>query len=309
MRKRAVNCIRFTLPVNDPAEVAILKDHGADELYCGYLDADWRKKYGGDAVISRRQGAANLSDPGALRETAAEARRCGLPLHLTLNGRVTGDETAHLVRIAEMWAGFGGGGIILQDPALPALIARLKPMTITVSLLAVTVNSFGAAFWKGLGADRIVLPRFLTLPEMKAVASSAPDMIFEAMVMGDMCPFADGFCRSVHAETHAPAGPDAAPSCVRETFNPSGRAYHLCMEYGAPVPDPCAACRLKDLKESGVAVGKVGGRGLPLEKRLGWLDFLCLARAGERGGDLPRRYRETFGHECRCYYPKEGHEG
>lgn len=294
------------MPVNDPAEVEVLKEHGADELYCGYLDADWRRKYGGDAVISRRQGAANLSDPGALKETAEEARRSGMPAHLTLNGRVTGGETAQLVRIAEMWAAFGGSGIILQDPALPALLAHLKPMLITVSLLAVTVNSFGAAFWKRLGADRIVLPRFLTLPEMKAVASSAPDMVFEAMVMGDLCPFADGFCRSVHAETHAPAGPEASPKAVRETCNTSGQAYHLCMEYGPPVPDPCAACRLKDLKESGVAVGKVGGRGLPLEVRLRWLDHLCLARRDAYGEDLPRRYRETFGHECRCYYPKEG---
>ena len=78
------------------------------------------------------------------------------------------------------------------------------------------------------------------------------------------------------------------------------------MEYGLPAPDPCAACRLKDLGESGVAVGKVGGRGLPLEVRLRWLDHLRLARSEACGTDLPRRYRETFGHECRCYYPQKG---
>ncbi len=178
-------------------------------------------------------------------------------------------------------------------------------MLFTASLLTVTVNSRGAAFWKRLGADRIVLPRFLTLPEMKAIAHSAPGVDFEAMVMGDLCPFADGFCRSVHAETHAPAGRDAVPAAVMETCNPSGQAYHLCMEYGPPVPDPCAACRLGELAESGISIGKIGGRGLPADIRLRWLDLMCLARSSGDGADLPRHYRELFGHSCRCYYPRE----
>ena len=238
-----MNCIRFTLPVNDPSEVEILRDHGADELYCGYLDADWRRKYGGDAVISRRQGAANLSDPGALRETAAEARRSGMTAHLTLNGRVTGGETAQLVRIAEMWAAFGGGGIILQDPALPALLAHVKPMLITVSLLAVTVNKCGVAFWKRLGADRIVLPRFLSLAEMKAVTSSAPDMVFEAMVMGDLCPLRTG---SADRCTPRPTHRQGRKRCRRLSGRPAippGRLTISAWNTGCPrrIPAPPAA--------------------------------------------------------------------
>ena len=46
----------------------LLKAHGADELYCGYMDGAWRQLYGGDATISRRQGRANIASPEALAE-------------------------------------------------------------------------------------------------------------------------------------------------------------------------------------------------------------------------------------------------
>lgn len=295
--------MRFTLPVQEACEVSVLKTHGADELYCGYLDDAWRRNYSGDAVISRRQGRANLSSPQALEALAREARRCGVPVHLALNGRVTRDQIPLLQQIAETWASVGGTGIILQDPELLRILRPAVSLTWTVSLLAVTVNRGGAAFWRGLGADRLVLPRFLSPAEMKAVTSSAPDLLFEAMVMGDHCPFIDGFCRSVHAESFQPAPPEAPFSAVLETCHTDGHAYHLCGDLCSPVPDPCAACRLAELASCGISFGKLGGRGLPLSVRLQWLDFLQRAAAASVSS-LPAAYRKTFGHECHCYYPE-----
>ena len=299
--------MRFTLPVLDACEVSELKKHGADELYCGVMDRAWREKYGGDASISRRQGAANLSSLRSLKELAEEAKQQQLPVHLTLNARVTGDQIPDLVQIAEDWAGMGGDGIIVQDPGLLLRLREIRPMTLTVSLLAVTVNRYGAAFWRDLGADRIVFPRFLRFAEMRRIAKAVPELCYEAMVMGDLCPFADGYCRSVHAESCVPAEPGKNSAGERETWHPSGCAYHLCREYGEPAEDPCAACMLAEMERCGVGIGKIGGRGLPLEIRLKWLDFL--KGAGEGGSALPVRYREVFGHPCRCYYGRESTGG
>ena len=304
-----MNSVRFTLPVLSADEVPVLKAHGADELYCGYQDEAWRRKFGGDAVISRRQGAANLETPEALYRLSAEAKRHGLPVDLALNARVTGETLPDLKRIARFWAEIGGSGIILQDPGLLSALRELKNLRFTVSLLAVTVNRHGAAFWRSLGADRIVLPRFLRPEEMGAIAKAEPGPEYEAMVMGDLCPFMDGFCRSVHARGGIPAGEGELPVRAEKTWNTSGRAHHLCLEYQSPVPDPCAACRLEELSARGVAVGKVGGRGLPLETRLRWLDFLVRARSGAGEEHIRERYPEVFGHGCRCYYPPAGQAG
>ena len=304
-RKYGVNCVRFTLPVQDASEVAVLKAHGADELYCGYLDSAWRQLYGGDATISRRQGRANIASPEALAELVQEARLRCVPVHLALNARVTGEQLPRLVRIAERWAALGGDGIILQDPELLRRLKDLKPLIFTASLLAVTVNCCGAAFWQALGADRIVLPRFLSFSDMEAVHRAAPGITCEAMVMGDRCPFVDGFCRSVHAESFAPASPGEIPTAQMETCHTSGCAYHLCQDYFEPAADPCAACSLPQMEAAGVAIGKLGGRGLPLEIRLRWLDFLRFALACESPSRIAGRYQEVFGHGCACYYPGE----
>ena len=182
----------------------------------------------------------------------------GLTAHLTLNGRVSAPQLPELLRIAELWAQLGGRGVILRDPGLLMLLRERFDFFCTVSLLTVTVNPEGAAFWRDLGAQRLVLPRFLCPEEMAAVTAGAPELEYEAMVMGDRCPFVDGFCRSVHAESFAPAPPDLPVVGIRETCNPSGNAFHLCSDFCAPAQDPCAACRLGELERSGIAIGKLG---------------------------------------------------
>ena len=298
--------MRFAVPVNDAAEIPALAAAGADELYCGYQDAEWQARYGSHDSASRRQGRANLSAPEDLRAVADAARTYGLPVHLTLNGRVSAPQLPDLLRIAALWADCGGQGVILRDPGLLMLLRERFDFRYTASLLTVTVNPEGAAFWRDLGVQRLVLPRFLCPEEIAAVTAGAPELEYEAMVMGDRCPFVDGFCRSVHAVGYEPAPPGAEATAVRETCNPTGGAFHLCMDYCVPVPDPCAACRLDALERSGVSVGKLGGRGLPLELRLRWLTFL---RAAEALGDPEERqklYRQTFQHECNCYFAKRG---
>lgn len=52
-----------------------------------------------------------------------------------------------------------------------------------------------------------------------------------------------------------------------------------------------------------MTIGKLGGRGLPLETRLRWLHFLRLAEREKNTHDVHTAYREHFGHACCCYYP------
>ncbi len=298
--------MRYAVPVNEAGEIPMLAESGADELYCGYQDARWQALYGNHDSASRRQGRANIADPDALQSAAETARSRGLPLHLTLNGRVSEGQLPELLRIAELWARCGGDGVILRDPGLLMLLRERFDFQYTVSLLTVTVNPEGAAFWRDLGADRVVLPRFLRPEEIAAVTAGAPELEYEVMVMGDRCPLIDGFCRSVHAESFPPAPPEAEAVAVRETCNPSAEAFHLCGDLCAPAPDPCAACRMDELSRSGVTIGKLGGRGLPLTARLRWLSFLRTAEELDDNKARQWLYQKTFRHGCSCYLPERG---
>ncbi len=295
--------MRFAVPILEATEVGPLAEAGAAEFYCGYQDAAWTARFGDHDSASRRQGRANLSDPGALRELAAEARKNDRPISLALNGRVSAGQLDDCRRLAELWCQCGGTGIILRDPALLTLLRKEFPLRYTASLLAVTVNAAGAQLWRELGADRIVLPRFLSPEEMGAVAAGTPGPEYEAMVMGDRCLFIDGFCRSIHAVGRQRAVPGTEPQDVRYTWNPTGSSFHLCGEFCTPASDPCAACALAELESCGVTVGKLGGRGLPLETRLRWLRFLQLAEREKSAPVIRAAYRERFGHACCCYYP------
>ena len=293
--------MRFAVPVNDAAEIPALAEAGAGEFYCGYQDARWQSLFGSHDSASRRQGRANLADPDALRAVVAGARARGLPVSLTLNGRVTERQLPELARIAALWADCGGEGIILRDPGLLLMLRAQFDFHYTVSLLTVTVNADGAAFWRDLGAQRLVLPRFLRPAQIAAITAAVPDMEYEAMVMGDLCPFIDGFCRSVHAESFVSAPPRAQESSVRKSCNPSGSAFHLCEDYCAPALDPCAACRLGEMERIGVAVGKLGGRGTPPERRLQWLRFLRKAEMLDDPTACQLLYQRSFHHGCSCY--------
>ena len=80
----------------------------------------------------------------------------------------------------------------------------------------------------------------------------------------------------------------------------------MCADYCAPAPDPCAACRLGELERAGAAVGKLGGRGTPLEQRLRWLGFLRASEELDDPAEKQRLYRRTFHHGCSCYLDGEG---
>lgn len=194
-------------------------------------------------------------------------------MYLTVNSRYTGSQYPAILRLIDRWRSIGGGGIIVRDIWLLYLLKKAgagKKLKITASLLVPAFNHYAVEMLREYGVSRVVFPRCLSIGEMKAVCSKDSDMEFEAMIMGDKCRMIDGFCRSIHAESSL--------SCCNKTcfsqIDYSKGCVHLCMQYGAPQADPCAVCSLPQLESAGVFIGKTGGRGTPLIKRVEWLAFI-----------------------------------
>ena len=303
--------MRYSVPVNAPDEVAALAAAGADELYCGYLDAWWAERYGDHDSASRRQGRANLSTPEELESTVREARRYGLPIHLALNARYTEPQLDHLVELYERFGDWGGTGVILSDLGLLWRLSnnrrvRDRDLTITLSLLAVAQNTATLRAYQRLGVTRVVFPRFVSWLEAGSLLMGVPGMEASFMAFFDKCPLVDGYCRHRHGVSYLDresAQNDDAPPLY--TFDTTYRT-HACLGSSCTYlePYPCAACHMRRFERAGVGTAKIGGRGRPLEERLRALRFLRVAEAMESDEERRLSYQQTFDRSCACYYGK-----
>jgi len=330
--------MKFVAPVHSAAEVALLLEAGADELYCGYQDAEWRERYGDHDSISRRQGAANVGDAHAFELLVAEARRLGVPLYLTANGRYTEPQLDALKRLCFRFEELGGTGLQIFDLGLLARLAGHTQLRRCLSLLAVAQNVATLQIYQELGVDRVVFPRFLEPPQIADLLSALPGLEGEFMALYDKCRFIDGYCRFYHGTTYEDAlGSEelcqgqCLSSSAMTSDSCAGRdgsarqlsgfsqgqqvndiysfdttcQTHSCIQLLGPPKNffPCAACSLAAFEAAGATYAKLGGRGMPLEHRAGGLRFLRAAQQCSSNEERQELYRATFNADCNCYYP------
>jgi len=332
--------MRFVAPVHNAAEVAVLLEAGADELYCGYQDEAWRGRYGDHDSVSRRQGAANVGDEQTFEQLVAEARRLEAPLYLCVNGRYTEPQLDALERLCDRFEERGGTGLQVFDVGLLARLDGRTQLRRCLSLLAVTQNVATIAAYRALGVDRVVFPRFLGPAQIAELLAPFPGLEGEFMALFDRCPFIDGYCRFYHGTVYADAAGQAqftpaakggmrsgspmargsgagcdllgAASPVSPQDQSTGDIYrfdtcyqtHSCITLlGAPANFfPCAACALDDFEAAGARYAKLGGRGTPLEHRARGLRFLRAAQQCASDRERRELYRSVFDSDCNCYY-------
>ena len=301
---------------------------GAAELYCGVLTGEWLQRYGDGETISRRQGRlAHVAGMDELAQIARLSAAARCTVALTLNSRQASAGDPAVVRLAGLWEEMGGTAVMVADIGLLlALRQRKSKLQPHLSVLTGVFNSHSALFFAGLGVTRIVLPRELTIPEMRHLTAGAPSLEYEALVMYQKCRFIDGMC-GFHHGARLPSGvPAAFDYCqvagenmpVAWSCDPDyeGHACQLAWstDDGPIAPSTgddtaapyCAACQIADLQAAGVHFLKLAGRGYPAETIQRAVGFL--RRAATLQGDTPeirRLYAETFQGRCegrRCYY-------
>ncbi|MDR1664962.1 MAG: U32 family peptidase C-terminal domain-containing protein, partial [Clostridiales bacterium] len=93
-------------------------------------------------------------------------------------------------------AAAGADAFIISDPGVFCLAKETAPGTaVHVSTQANTTNSEAVKFWRGLGAERIILARECSLADIRRIRESVPDETeLEAFVHGAMCVAYSGRC-------------------------------------------------------------------------------------------------------------------
>ncbi|MAG58003.1 MAG: peptidase U32 [Planctomycetes bacterium] len=326
--------MKLVAPVSRHDEVEMLAAAGADELYCGVVPREWVDRFGTFGV--NRRLFSNLKDLETLARVIDTAHELGRSVSLTLNAQHYAEEmTGALVDLAGRHAELGGDAVIVSDPVVVQEVARqVREVRVHVSSLASCHNTETARFCKELGARRIILPRHVTLAEIREMSSAVPEIELEVFGLNEGCVYEEGACHSIHLPVRLGGaiceggyevqhvredGCDLTPG-ETEAFVVNERAYRDWVEHRfgcrlslTELPfGPCGLCALPFLAGCGVVAVKVVGRGAPTPRKVKSTALVAAIRdeVGRRSdADVKRLARAVRKRSnlCddgfMCYYP------
>ena len=257
---------------------------GADAVYLGL-----------DEGFNARARAANFP-LATLHETVARVHRAGARLHLTLNTLVFEDELQRAEEILRAVAASGVDALIVQDPAIALLAQAIcGELELHASTQMTICNADAARFAERLGITRVVVPRELSVAEIKRFRSeSAVDL--EVFVHGALCVSWSGQCLTSETWGGRSANRGQCAQSCRMPYElvVDGERRDLAdVRYLLSPKDLAGVRAVPELVAAGVAGLKIEGRqkgatyvGTAVAGYRRWVDAI------EAGGDLEPAERQ-----------------
>jgi len=162
--------LELLAPAGDRATLDAALAAGADAVYFGLT------------VLNARRRARNFTEQ-ELADAVCAAHERGARAYLTLNTDLSERELVTAARVLELARGSGCDGVLVRDPALLALRGEYPELSFHFSTQTSMASSADVEAAVRLGANRVVLARELSLPEI-AAASAVPGIETEVFVQG-----------------------------------------------------------------------------------------------------------------------------
>lgn len=230
--------------------------------------------FGGDAVyvggqeFSLRAYADNF-DLSTLAQGIRLAHQMGKKVYVTVNILAHNRHMQALPPFLEKLGELGADGLIISDPGVMKLAARIVPQVpVTVSTQANVSNYESAALFRDWGAKRIVLARELSLEEITDIKSRV-EVEIEVFVHGAMCVSYSGRCLLSYYMTGRSANQGACAHPCRYSYalqeeKRPGQFFPIEEDqhgtYILNSRDLCLLDYIPQLIEAGVDAFKVEGR-------------------------------------------------
>ncbi len=218
-------------------------ENGADAVYCGLQE------------FSARKGAKNftIDQLGRLRQWSFQNNK---KIYLTLNTILREEELPEILRTLALLEELEVDSIILQDPGLVRIIGSHFPgLTMHGSTQMAAHNSSALNTLKDLGLTRVVLPREMTLKEIKAQGEAVPELELEVFIHGAQCYGFSGMCLASGMMLGRSANRGECGQVCRTWFKKDKeRGYYLSST------DLWAGPNVLKLQEMGVSSLKIEGR-------------------------------------------------
>ena len=230
--------------------------------------------YGADAVylggkmFGLRAFANNFSIE-EIRQVADMAHGLGKKVYVTVNIFAHNEDLEKLPDYLRSLEAAGADALLISDLGVWSIARQVVPnMALHVSTQANTTNWAAVKAWEGLGAERVVLARELSFPEIKTIAEKT-DVELEAFVHGAMCISYSGRCWLSSYLTGRDGNRGACAQICRWEFgltekNRPGEVFDVEEDgrgtYVMNSKDLCLLPYLGELMKAGVCSFKIEGR-------------------------------------------------
>lgn len=269
--------------------------------------------------MSSFRQSANLDGIQAISQLVANAQ--GHDVFITLNaGLYSATQIDFLKDVLIQLKDIHVSGVILGDPHLAPIVRKVGLKAVASTIVGI-YNEDIARYCVDQGFQRLILPRDLTLEEIREITFAVPDMEYECFLMRNGCRYSDSNCLARHSDQYGAlcsfldrAKPiycgEAETSFVvhdEAVFNHIvfSQAFHK---------SACGVCAIWDLLQMGICAGKVVGRADGLDEILEDTillshNIMAASRCQSRKEYLenlkfPRRYDNMCYQGCNCYYPE-----
>ncbi|WP_333683023.1 ubiquinone anaerobic biosynthesis protein UbiU [Pontibaca methylaminivorans] len=171
-------------PAGTPAGLRTAVDAGADAVYCGFQNATNARNFPG----------LNFT-PAELEKSLAYAHERGAKVLLALNTFPPAGKFDLWREAADLGARLGVDAFIVADIGVADHVARSHPDTrLHLSVQAAASSPEAIRYYcREFGVKRVVLPRILTVPEIRDVAAEIPCEI-ETFIFGNHGLMVEGRC-------------------------------------------------------------------------------------------------------------------
>lgn len=204
---------------------------------------------------------------GEIAGMTKHAHSQGKKLYVAMNSLMKETELRLALEALHRLAAIGPDALILQDLGVLQLVRRYFPaLKVHASTLMTINHSLGARYFQGLGFERVVLARELSLEEIRTIHERG-GMALEIFVHGAMCFSYSGLCRfsSLHGGKSSLRGQCVQPCRRRYDWlgpgKSSGRGQSAKKGgYLFSMNDLCGIDSLAAIRDTGVVSLKIEGR-------------------------------------------------
>jgi putative protease len=182
--------------------------YGADAVYAGQPRYSLRvrnNEFSKEAVLAQ-----------GIEEAHALGKRFFLASNLAPHNNKVKTYLADLEPIVDM----GPDALIMSDPGLIMMVRERWPdLPIHLSVQSNVVNYAAVKFWQGIGLQRIILSRELSLHEVAEIRDLCPDIELEVFVHGALCIAYSGRCLLSGYLSHRDSNQGACTNTCRWKYN------------------------------------------------------------------------------------------
>ncbi|MDD7597622.1 MAG: U32 family peptidase [Prevotella sp.] len=225
-------------------------DHGADAVYIGA------------AKFGARASAGNSLDD--IRELCLYAHQFGAKVYVTVNTIVYEDELEDTRALLRALTEMRVDALLVQDMAVLDLLPKdMNPLpTLHASTQTDNRTAEKVAWLHGLGFERVVLARELSLTEIKTIHQTVPDVQLEGFVHGALCVSYSGVCYASQYCFQRSANRGACAQFCRMKFDlidAQGREIEH-QRHLLSLKDLCQIDHLEEMADAGICSFKIEGR-------------------------------------------------